>query len=43
LLASLIDTCRARKASAWDYLSAALQAGRQGIPMPPLTAVVVGG
>jgi hypothetical protein len=43
LLARLINTCRARKASAWDYLSAALQAVRQGIPMPPLTAVVVGG
>jgi len=43
LLASIIDTCRARKASAWDYLTAALQAGRQGLPMPPLPAVSVGG
>ena len=43
LLASIIDTCRARKASAWDYLTAALQAGRQGLPMPPLPAVAVGG
>ena len=43
LLASIIDTCRARKASAWDYLSAALQAGRQGLPMPPLPTVSVGG
>jgi transposase len=39
LLASIIDTCRARKASAWDYLTAALQAGRQGLPTPPLPAV----
>ena len=29
LLASVIDTCRARKASAWEYLSAAISAGRQ--------------
>ncbi|MBN8517164.1 MAG: IS66 family transposase [Candidatus Accumulibacter sp.] len=43
LLASIIDTCRARKVSAWDYLSTALQAGRQGLPMPPLPAVSVGG
>jgi transposase len=43
LLASIIDTCRARKASAWDYLTAALQAGRQGLPMPPLPAISVGG
>ncbi|MBO3708898.1 MAG: transposase [Candidatus Accumulibacter sp.] len=43
LLASIIDTCRARKASAWEYLTAALQAGRQGLPMPPLPAVSVGG
>ena len=42
LLASIIDTCRARKASAWDYLTAALQAGRQGLPMPPLPAISVG-
>ena len=39
LLASLIDTCRARKASAWDDLSAALQADRQGLPMLPLPAL----
>jgi len=44
LLASIIDICRAREASAWDYyLTAALQAGRQGLPMPPLPAVAVGG
>ena len=42
LLASVIDTCRARKASAWDYLSAAISAGRQGLTMPQLPAVPAG-
>jgi len=42
LLASVIVTCRARKASAWDYLAVALQAGRQGLPMPPLPAISLG-
>ena len=42
LLASVIDTCRARKASAWDYLSAAISAGRQGLSMPQLPAVTAG-
>jgi len=42
LLASIIVTCRARKASAWDYLAVALQAGRQGLPMPPLPAISLG-
>jgi len=42
LLASVIDTCRARKASAWEYLSAAISAGRQALPMPHLPAVPVG-
>ena len=36
LFASVIDTCRARKASAWDYLTAAITAGRQRMAMPPL-------
>lgn len=39
LLASIIDTCRARHASAWDYLTAALHAARQGQAMPPLPPV----
>ena len=43
LLARVIDTCRAHKASAWDDLSAALPAGSQGLPMPPLPAVSVVG
>lgn len=39
LLASIIDTCRLRAASAWDYLADAIRAGRQALPMPPLPAV----
>ena len=41
LLASIIDTCRLRSASAWDYLAAAISAGRQGAPMPSLPAMGV--
>jgi hypothetical protein len=41
LLASIIDTCRLRKASAWDYLADAIRAGRSASPMPPLPAVGV--
>lgn len=36
LLASIIDTCRLRKASAWDYLTDAIRAGRARQPMPAL-------
>jgi hypothetical protein len=36
LLASIIDTCRLRKASAWNYLAEAIRAGRTGLPMPAL-------
>jgi transposase len=36
LLASIIDTCRLRQASAWDYLTQAIRAGRSGMPMPAL-------
>jgi transposase len=36
LLASVIDTCRLRQASAWDYLAAAIRAGRNGSPLPAL-------
>lgn len=38
LLASIIDTCRLRHASAWDYLAEAIGAGRRGLPLPPLPA-----
>lgn len=41
LLASIIDTCRLRKASAWDYLADAIRAGRAGAPMPALPAAGV--
>lgn len=41
LLARIIDTCRLRAASAWDYLTAAMSAGRQGLPMPPLPTMGV--
>ena len=43
LLASIIEACRARRVSAWDDLTAALQAGCQRLPMPPLPAVSLGG
>lgn len=39
LFASVIDTCRACKASAWDYLTAAITAGRQRMTMPALPAL----
>lgn len=39
LLASILDTCRARHASSWEYLTAAISAGRQQLPMPPLPTV----
>ena len=39
LLASIIDTCRLRQASAWDYLAEAIRAGRSNLPMPALPAV----
>ncbi len=41
LLASIIDTCRLRQASAWDYLAEAIRAGRSGMPMPALPTVGV--
>jgi transposase len=41
LLSSIIDTCRLRQASAWDYLAEAIRAGRAGLPMPALPAVGV--
>lgn len=40
--ASVIDTCRARNASAWDYLTAAITAGRQRLTMLPLPALPAG-
>ena len=36
LLASVIDTCRQRGHSPWDYLVAAITERRAGLPLPPL-------
>lgn len=38
LLASVIDTCRQRGHSPWDYLRATLTRRRQGLAVPPLPA-----
>ena len=39
LLASIIDTCRARKASATDLLARAIHAARLGLPAPALPPI----
>lgn len=39
LLASVIDTCRQRGHSPWDYLRVTLTRRRQGLAVPPLPAV----
>lgn len=39
LLASVIDTCRARKASATDLLARAIHAARLGLPAPALPPI----
>ncbi len=39
LLASVIDTCRQRGHSPWDYLRDTLTQRRQGLAVPPLPAV----
>ena len=36
LLASVIDTCRLRNASPWNYLAKVIEAARQGLPIPSL-------
>ena len=41
LLASLIETCRRRGASAWQYLGTVIAAARKGLPLPPLPAIPV--
>jgi transposase len=41
LLASVIDTCRQRGHSPWDYLVAAITERRAGLPLPPLPVVGV--
>ena len=39
LLASVIETCRLRKASTWQYLGSAIAAARKGLPLPLLPVV----
>jgi hypothetical protein len=39
LLASIIDTCRLRRASATDLLARAIHAARMGLPVPSLPAI----
>ena len=39
LLASVIDTCRLRRASATDLLARAIHAARMGLPVPSLPAI----
>jgi transposase len=36
LLASVIETCRKRNASPWDYLAEVVRQRRRGMPAPPL-------
>jgi transposase len=36
LLASVIETCRLRKASSWHYLAEVIQAARLGAPLPDM-------
>ncbi len=36
LLASVIETCRKRHASPWDYLAEVVRQRRRGLPAPPL-------
>lgn len=42
LLASVIDTCRIRAASAWDFLTAVITLARVGIALPSLPNIPVG-
>ena len=39
LLASVIETCRRRGASSWQYLGTVAAAARQGLPLPVLPAI----
>ena len=39
LLASLIETCRRRAASAWQYLGTVIAAARKGLPLPPIPVI----
>jgi transposase len=43
LLASVIETCRLRKASSWHYLAEVIRAARIGASLPALPSVPAGG
>jgi hypothetical protein len=43
MLASVVDTCRRRKASAWRYLACAIACARKGLQLPRLPQIPVGG
>ncbi|ABK45359.1 hypothetical protein Mmc1_2866 [Magnetococcus marinus MC-1] len=40
VLASVIETCRLRNVSPWDYLAKVIAERRKGNPVPPLPAPV---
>lgn len=42
LLASVIETCRRRGTSSWQYLGTVVAAARQGLPLPALPAIPLG-
>ena len=42
LLASIIETCRRRGTSSWQYLGTVIAAARQGLPLPALPAIPLG-
>jgi len=42
LLASVIDTCRIRAASAWDFITAVIASARKGMALPSLPNILVG-
>ncbi len=42
ILASVVDTCRARAASSWEYIATVIAAARVGEKVPPLPPVPVG-
>jgi transposase len=39
LLASVIETCRLRKASSWRYLATVIDTARKGLALPPLPKI----
>ena len=43
LLASVIETCRKRNASPWDYLAEVVRQRRRGMPAPPLPLLLPAG